>query len=282
MPFSSRLSVDVAGRTQSRSSPLPFADGCQLMANSGARRPGERPRVLEEAVDWGVTGETLDEGEPGIRVFLAGLEERFQHREVRNQVGEGVPGEVFSGPFAPELAPVTGEQRGRVIVARAGLVRPRRGQTPGLYGVADALSTYRVDHARRVPDGHQALRVPFCAPHPHLQGPALRQFLRLGVFEVADHLRFLHKAVEEVLEVTPRVRKGLRRDAGPDVSPAVPEVEDPAVASPVLVHILREEDVQILLVWPGDVLEVLSPSHGVLVSLHPLRGEAADPVGGND
>src|ERR671911_359100 len=97
------------------------------MAEGSARRPGERPRVLEQAVDWGVTGKALDEGEPGIGVFLAGLEERFQHREVRDQVGEGVPREVFSGPFAPELATVTGEQRGRVIVARAGLVRPRCG-----------------------------------------------------------------------------------------------------------------------------------------------------------
>src|SRR5919106_365179 len=189
---------------------------------------------------------------------------------------------MYSGRSGPKPAPVTAEQRGRVIIARAGIVRPRRGQTPGPYGVADALSTYRVDHARRVPDGHQALRVPFCAPHPHLQGPALRWSLWLGAFEVASHLRFLQKAVEEVLEVTPRMRKGLRRDAGPDVSPAVPEVEDPTVAGPVLVHVLREKDVQILLVGPGDILEVLPPSHGVLGYLHPLRGEASDAVGGND
>src|ERR671911_2434972 len=176
------------------------------MAEGGARRPGERPRVLEQAVDWGVTGEALDKGEPGIRVFLAGLEEWFQHREVRDQVGERVPGEVFSGPFAPELAPVSGEQRGRVVVARASLVRPGSGQAPGLYGVADALAAYRVDHARRVPDGHQALRVPLCAPHPHLQGPTLRRSLRLGAVEVADYLRLLQKAVEEVLEVAPCAR----------------------------------------------------------------------------
>src|SRR5215218_6618223 len=61
-------------------------------------------RVLEEAVDRGIPGEALNEGAAGGRVLLAGLEERLQHLEVRDQVDERVPGEVLAGALVSELA----------------------------------------------------------------------------------------------------------------------------------------------------------------------------------
>src|SRR5215203_2585915 len=59
-------------------------------------------RVLEEAVDRGVPGEALDEGAADARVLLAGLEQWLQHPQVRDQVDEGVPGEVLAGALVSE------------------------------------------------------------------------------------------------------------------------------------------------------------------------------------
>jgi hypothetical protein len=61
------------------------------------------PRMFEEAVDGGVSGEACNEGAAGLRVLLASLEERLQHRKVRDQVNEGMTGEVLAGALVPEL-----------------------------------------------------------------------------------------------------------------------------------------------------------------------------------
>src|SRR3712207_7562719 len=129
---------------------------------------GERPRVLEQAVDRGVPGEAFDEGAAGLWVFLARLEERLQHPQVRDEVDQGVAGDVLAGPLAPELALVAQHNRYREVPPRVRLVRASSGQPAALEGVADALAAYRVDHAPRLPDHHDPLGVPFGAPHPHL------------------------------------------------------------------------------------------------------------------
>src|SRR3712207_2763663 len=105
-----------------------------------------------------------------------------------------------------------------------------------------------MDHVRSVPYHHDPLRVPFGAPHAHLEGPALGWPFRLCAFEPLHYQRLLEEAIVEVLEVAPRALERLRRDAGSDVGAAVTEVEDPAVAGALLVHVLSDEDVKILLV----------------------------------
>src|SRR5918999_1044140 len=150
---------------------------------------------------------------------------------------------MLAGPLTPELAFVARENGGREVPPGVRLMRPRGGQPTGFEGVADTLAAYRVDHAPRVPDHHQPLGVPPGAPHPHLQGPALGRPLRLGACEPPCDLRFLKKAVEEVLEVASRARKRPGRDAGPHVGPAVLKVKYPAVTGAMFVHVLGDKDV---------------------------------------
>src|SRR5215210_6143185 len=239
----------------------------------------EHTGMFEEAVDGRVSRKSFEERQAGLGVLLAGLEDRLEQHQVRHQVDQGVSREVLSGPPVPELAFVAGEERGGEILPGVGLVGPGGGQAARFESVTDALPAYGVDHAAGVPDRHQPLVVAFRAPHPHLERPARRRTFRCGVLQPGGQLRLFEKAVEEVFEVPARAGERRRRDADPDVRPSVSEVEDPAVACAARVDILRDKDVEILLVRTLHAAEILPAGDGILVSLHPFASEASDAVG---
>src|SRR5688572_18751590 len=108
--------------------------------------------MFEEAVDGRVAGKSLEERPTGFGLLLAGFEYGLEQHQVRHQVDQRVPREVFAGPSVPELAFVAGEDRGGEVLPDVGLVGPRCGQSARLERVTDALPAYRVDHAARVPD----------------------------------------------------------------------------------------------------------------------------------
>src|SRR5918992_3269526 len=239
----------------------------------------EHAGMFQEGVDWRVARKSLDERQASLRVLLASLEEGLEQHQVRHQVDQRVSREMLPGPPVPQLAFVAGQDRGGELLPYVGLVGPRGGQPARLQGVTDALPAYGVDHATGVSDHHQPLTVALRAPHPHLERPARWRTFRRSVLQPGCHLRNFEKAVEEVFEVPARAGKRCCRDACPDVRLSVSEVEDPAVARAVRVHVLRDKDVQVLLVRAVDVSEVLPAGDGVLVGLHPFAREASDAVG---
>jgi hypothetical protein len=110
--------------------------------------------MLEQGIGRGVAGEDVDEGAAGGRVVSTGPYEWVQLLHVRKQLYDRTSREILTGRPAPELAPIAGEERGRVVIAR-GPRRPtrrRRAQTPRLHRIP-----------RRKPD---ALRCP--RPRPAL------------------------------------------------------------------------------------------------------------------
>src|SRR5919112_3702580 len=234
--------------------------------------------MFEEAVDGRVPGKSLHERPAGFGLLLAGLEDRLEQHQVRYQLDQSVSREVFAGPSALELAFVAGEDRGREILPDMGLVGPRGGQPARLESVTDALPAYRVDHAACVPDRNNPLVVALRAPHPHLERPARGRTFRRGILQPGGQLRLFQKAVVEVFEVPARTGERRRRDARPNVRLPVSEIEHPAVARAVRIHVLRDKDVQILLVGSIYIAEILPTSYGVLVGFHPLAGEASDAI----
>ena len=63
--------------------------------------------MFQQVVDRGVAGEAFDEGAAGGGVFLARLEEWFDHLQVRDEVGQCIAGEMLPGPLLPELGCVS-------------------------------------------------------------------------------------------------------------------------------------------------------------------------------
>src|SRR5215203_3751244 len=235
--------------------------------------------MFEETVDGHVARKSLEERPAGFGVLLAGLEDRLEQHQVRHQVDQRVSCEVFAGASVPELAFVAGENRGGEVPPDVGLVGPSSGQAARLERVPDTLPAYRVDHTAGVPDRHKPLVVAFRAPHPHLERPAGGRTFRRGILQPGGDLRLFEKAVVKVFEVPARAGERRCRDSCPDVRLSVSEVEHPAIASAVRVHVLRDKDVQVLLVRTLYIAEILPAGDGVLVCLHPFAGEAPYAVG---
>src|SRR5215211_6600162 len=235
--------------------------------------------MFEEALDGRVARKSFEERPAGLGILLTRLEEGLEQHQIRHEVDQGVSREVLTGPPVPELALVAGEDRRGEILSGMCLVGPRGGQATRLQRVTYALPAYRVDHAAGVSDRHQPLVVAFRAPHPHLERPARRWIFWRGVLQPAGQLRIFEKAVIEILEVSARAGERCCRDACTDVRPSVSEVEHPAVARAVRVHVLRDKDVQILLIRTIHAAEILPAGDGILVGLHSFAREAPDAVG---
>src|SRR4028119_2275538 len=110
--------------------------------------------MLEQCIGRGVAGEDVDEGAAGGRVVSTGPYEWVQLLRVRKQPYDRTSQEILTGRPARGLAPVAGEERGRVVIARGPRMPTRR-------RCAQTLWLHRIP--RRKPD---ALRCP--RPRPVL------------------------------------------------------------------------------------------------------------------